>query len=242
MNKAVLKLNLDMRDRLRKRVEFSKSYEELNSKAGSVSAVLYSIFKSALYDYKFTDERGRETDEAVNDFLDLRGIPYHKDSSTKLKSRKYLDYASSEELDVLNEGIRRIRELVVLSNKDFAGFPNVFEDVAKLGRELRGKFYRDTDIQIESYPMQEETIGRIKNAEIKFQKENNTFRVKPKNQKKQTLQNQSIDNTLTNDAINSANKDDKIKTPTKKPALKLNQDMKDRLRNRVEFSLWLTKN
>jgi hypothetical protein len=144
------------------------AYKELSSKAGSSTAKLYSIFKSALYDFDFADQSGVEQESKIDEFLQLKGINYNKSLSKQTKARKYLDYASVEELELLVEGLDKIRQTVVLANKNFAGFPNVEQDVARLGRELRNKFYEETGVQVEFYPVQEETIGRVKSAQSKI--------------------------------------------------------------------------
>lgn len=155
MSKTKIKNTPHDFERLQIRDEFAKSYKKLNSLAGSNTASCYAAFKLAFYSCK----NGVE-------LLKKKGLRVLTAGGKIRPLNVYLDYATKEELEALNNGLNEIRKMMVLSSSNFPGYPFMIEEITKLGIQARYKFAKDYNEFPEYYALEKRSVASIKRATI----------------------------------------------------------------------------
>lgn len=151
MNK--IKLSADDVERLKLRTEFSDIYKKLNSLAGSNTASCYAVLKYSFYNVR----NGRELLVKKN----LNKLRNGKEVSNKNLNR-YLNYATVNELSILILALKKMRKVTVYAQKNFLGYPYIYEKISKIGSNFRYDFLAKNGCYPEYYELASKNIETIK--------------------------------------------------------------------------------
>ncbi|MGN1054368.1 MAG: hypothetical protein ACI4P1_03730, partial [Erysipelotrichaceae bacterium] len=110
---------------------FSKKYMTLSSIVGSNVATSFALLKMAFYDVK--------SQEAL---LECKGLKV-RPSGKRVKYNEYLDFVSANELRYLVKGLDAILDMLGKENKEFSGFPFLYNEIIEVGKNLRYDFYEE---------------------------------------------------------------------------------------------------
>jgi len=139
-------------ERLRLREDFASQYKTLNSMAGSNTARCYAVFKYSFYNVR----NGR-------DLLVKKGLISNTDDEPKTrKYNKYLDYAGVKELTALLDGLLCLRNIISDKSENFQGYPLVYEQILKMGRERRYIFLNENGKFPENMQVEKKSIAYLK--------------------------------------------------------------------------------